>query len=33
MAKHNLLNKLGENAAAEYLIKKGYIIRERNCRS
>ena len=23
MAKHNLLGKLGEDAAAEYLIKKG----------
>ena len=32
MAKHNLLGKLGEDAAAEYLIKKGYIIRERNWR-
>lgn len=32
MAKHNILGKIGEDAAAEYLIKKGYIIRERNWR-
>ena len=32
MARHNIFGKLGEDAAAEYLIKKGYIIRERNWR-
>lgn len=32
MAKHNLFGKIGEDIAAEYLIKKGYIIRERNWR-
>lgn len=32
MARHNLFGKLGEDAATEYLIKKGYIIRERNWR-
>lgn len=32
MARHNIFGKLGEQAATEYLIKKGYIIRERNWR-
>lgn len=32
MARHNILGKIGEDAAVEYLIKKGYIIRERNWR-
>lgn len=32
MARHNLLGKLGEQAVQEYLIKKGYIIRETNWR-
>ncbi len=32
MARHNILGKLGEDAATEYLIKKGYIIRDRNWR-
>lgn len=32
MANHNILGKLGEQAAAEYLIKNGYIIRESNWR-
>ena len=32
MARHNIFGKLGEDAAVEYLIKKGYIIRERNWR-
>lgn len=32
MARHNILGKLGEEAAQEYLIKKGYIIREKNWR-
>ncbi len=32
MARHNILGKLGEDAACEYLIKCGYIIRERNWR-
>lgn len=30
MARHNLFGKLGEEAAKDYLIKKGYIIRETN---
>ncbi len=33
MAKHNLLGKQGERRAAEYLITKGYIIRDINWRS
>lgn len=32
MARHNIFGKLGEQAAEEYLIKKGYVIRERNWR-
>lgn len=32
MAHHNDLGKIGENIAANLLIKKGYIIRERNWR-
>lgn len=32
MAIHNILGKEGEEAACEMLIKKGYIIRERNWR-
>ena len=32
MASHNLLGTEGENAAAEFLISKGLIIRERNWR-
>lgn len=32
MARHNLFGKLGEDAAAEYLIKNGYVVRERNWR-
>lgn len=32
MARHNELGKWGEEAAAEYLVKKGYAIRERNWR-
>lgn len=32
MARHNLLGKIGEDLAAEYLIKNGYIVRERNWR-
>ena len=32
MAKHNIFGKLGEDTAVEYLLKKGYIIRERNWR-
>ncbi len=32
MARHNLFGKLGEQVAKEYLIKKGYIIRETNWR-
>ncbi len=32
MARHNIIGQLGEQAATEYLIKKGYIIRERNWR-
>lgn len=31
-AKHILFGKLGEDAAVDHLIKKGYIIRERNWR-
>lgn len=30
MARHNDLGKEGEDAAAAYLIKKGYVIRHRN---
>ena len=30
MARHNDLGKAGEEAAMEYLIRKGYTIRERN---
>ena len=33
MAQHNQLGKTGEERAAEYLISKGYIIRDINCRS
>ena len=33
MAKHNELGKEGENAAAEYLMSKGYSIRHRNWHS
>ena len=32
MARQNILGKLGEQSAVEYLIKKGYIIRETNWR-
>lgn len=32
MARHNLLGQIGEDMAAEYLIKNGYIVRERNWR-
>ena len=32
MARHNILGKIGEDAASDYLIKNGYIIRERNWR-
>lgn len=32
MARHNIFGKFGEQAAVEYLIKKGYIIRETNWR-
>lgn len=32
MATHNELGKSGENAAAAYLEKKGYVIRHRNWR-
>lgn len=32
MARHNIFGKLGEQAAVDYLIKKGYIIRETNWR-
>ena len=32
MARHNIFGKQGEDAAAAYLIKNGYIIRERNWR-
>lgn len=32
MASHNLLGAEGENAAADFLISKGLIIRERNWR-
>ena len=32
MARHNIFGKQGEDAAADYLIKNGYIIRERNWR-
>lgn len=32
MARHNELGKIGEHIAAEYLISKGYIIRETNWR-
>lgn len=32
MAEHNLLGKVGEDVAAEYLTKKGYFIRDRNWR-
>ncbi|MGN1239051.1 MAG: YraN family protein [Muribaculaceae bacterium] len=30
MARHNTLGQIGEDLAAEYLIKNGYIVRERN---
>lgn len=33
MAQHNQLGKTGEERAAEYLISKGYIIRDINWRS
>ena len=33
MAQHNQLGKSGEERAAEYLISKGYIIRDVNWRS
>ena len=33
MAQHNLLGEKGENLASEYLIKKGYVIQERNWRN
>ena len=33
MANHNILGKLGEEYAAEYLKKQGYIILERNFRA
>lgn len=33
MARHNQLGKTGEERAAEYLISKGYIIRDINWRS
>lgn len=32
MAEHNIFGKKGEDAATEMLLKKGYIIRERNWR-
>ncbi|MGN1246880.1 MAG: YraN family protein [Muribaculaceae bacterium] len=32
MARHNLLGQIGEDMAAEYLIKNGYIVRDRNWR-
>ena len=32
MAKHNDFGKWGEEVAAEYLVKNGYFIRERNWR-
>ncbi len=32
MARHNIFGKLGEDAASDYLITNGYIIRERNWR-
>ena len=32
MARHNELGRLGEQIAAEYLIKKGYTIRDSNWR-
>lgn len=32
MAQHNIFGKIGEDFASEYLIKKGYIIRDRNWR-
>lgn len=32
MAKHNELGRIGENKAAEYLVAKGYIVRDRNWR-
>ena len=32
MARHNELGRLGEQIAAEYLVAKGYTIRERNWR-
>ena len=33
MAQHNKLGEIGEQLAAEYLIKKGYTIRETNWRA
>lgn len=33
MATHNILGKEGENAAADYLLQKGYHIRHRNWRA
>ena len=33
MARHNQLGKTGEERAAEYLISKGYVIRDVNWRS
>lgn len=32
MAKHNALGKAGEDYAAAYLVKEGYVIRHRNWR-
>ena len=32
MARHNTLGTIGEDIAAEYLIAKGYTVRERNWR-
>ena len=32
MARHNELGKLGEKIASEYLLTKGYLIREQNWR-
>ena len=32
MAGHNVLGKIGEDIAADYLVKQGYHIRHRNWR-
>ncbi|MFI3240448.1 MAG: YraN family protein [Bacteroidales bacterium] len=32
MARHNIIGEEGENLAVEYLVKLGYIIRDRNWR-